>query len=114
MMDDKIYESILSRREDTLKALIGDLSGDSSPQIIFFGGISSTLREEETIKKFAKWLIDNDTSKMFFCHESKEVVEIRDKTLSEYAYEDENKQEFLKKGKMENSEKRKKSLQEEK
>jgi hypothetical protein len=117
MMDDEIYESILSKREDTLKALIGDLSNDSSCRIIFFGGISSTLRDEETIKKFAKWLIDNNASKMFFCHESKEVVEIRNKTLSEYAY-DENKQKKLKKGeiedaekeKMENLEKRKKEL----
>jgi hypothetical protein len=87
MMDDEIYESILSKREDTLKALIEDLSGDSSSRIIFFGGISSILRDEETIKKFADWLIKHATSKMFFCHESKGVVEIRKETLTGDVYD---------------------------
>ena len=86
MMNENIYSTIIAKRENVLKEIIANLNIDSSERIIFFGSISSLLREDETIKKFASWLINNSNSKLFFCHESEYVVGIRDITLGEDVY----------------------------
>lgn len=89
MMDENAYEKILSKRDAHLEELIENLSSDKSKRIIIFGGISTKIREESTIRSLAIWLINNPNSKLFICHESSDVARLRGNDLSDKVYQKE-------------------------
>ncbi len=88
MMDESAYEQILSKRETHLKELIDSLDQNNEKRIIIVGGISTTLRSEETIKKLSIWLINNPGSNLFICHENVEVAEQRARDLRDNLFEE--------------------------
>lgn len=87
-MDENAYENILPRRESQLESLISCLHDDQSARLIIFGGISTILRKEETIRKFVSWLTVNKNSKLFICHENTSVAIGRAEALSDNVYTD--------------------------
>jgi len=82
MMNHSVYDFVLSKREDHLLTLINNLNNDKlSKRMIIFGGISTILREETTIKAFGRWLLQDHNPKIFICHETKEALIERSKYL---------------------------------
>lgn len=45
--------------------------------LIFFGGIASSLCNEEAARRYAQWLIRNDVGHLFLCYESGEAAQLR-------------------------------------
>jgi len=84
IMNHSAYDFVLSKREDHLLTLINNLNNDKlSKRMIIFGGISTLLREEATIKAFGRWLLQDHNPKIFICHETKEALIERSKYLHE-------------------------------
>jgi len=52
-------------------------------RVILFGGISTMLRDEDAIKNYAVWLINNNIAKLFICYESGKSAETRAYSLDE-------------------------------
>lgn len=49
--------------------------------LVFFGGISTKLRQEDADDHYIEWLIENENAKLFICYESGDCAKIRRKTL---------------------------------
>ena len=111
MMDENAYEQILSKRETHLKQLVSTLDSNKERRLIIVGGISTTLRSAETIRKLSVWLINNPNSKLFICHENINVAEQRAKDLRDAIFDKpQEKKEEIRRRKIDEFEKMKISL----
>lgn len=86
MLDENAYDIVLSKRETHLQELLSNLENDTSKRLIIVGGISTTLRSEQTIKAITVWLAKNTESKLFICHENSEVAKKRAQDISSKAF----------------------------
>jgi hypothetical protein len=89
LLNEQLYEQLLSRRENFLEKLIIELKNNMSKRIIFFGGISTKIRDENTLIKLTQWLLDNRSSRLFICHEIGDAVRGREVSISSSAFEEE-------------------------
>lgn len=111
MMDENAYEQILSKRETHLKELVDSLDSNQEERLIIVGGISTTLRSIETIRKLSIWLINNPKSKLFICHENITVARQRALDLRDNLFEKpQDKNEEIKRRKVDEFEKMKLNL----
>jgi hypothetical protein len=73
-------------REKYLEELIKNMYKYSGSRIIIFGGIPTIIRD--AAREFAKWIIDNEDSQLFFCYENEELINIRKEDLTDKAYDE--------------------------
>lgn len=79
----EIYSETYKARKDSIDTILNRLELDEieGKQVIFFGGVSSSLCQQRAIDKLSRWLEKDFTRNIFFCYEAGHAASERAKEL---------------------------------
>lgn len=80
-----IYSETYKTRRDSIEVILNrmELNEITGKQVIFFGGVSSSLCSQRAIDKMSRWLKKDSGRQIYFCYEAGNAATERAKELDE-------------------------------